>query len=277
MINITLNEIKNYLSSFKEIEIDETIPNMLEELKQVEVDKGNHLAAKEIWCIEQIYKIKKGYVSAYKFLLEKEFYKAWCEFDIADIELSFLVKHFDISDNKYDLRFISDYIKKFKKLFPYVHFSSRESIIKKERCNICNKVISLRKRCGHVVGEIYDGEMCGRIVEDFEILGVAIVKNPFDNYAVLFPEGLEYNYKMLENLMENLINPFESWDLEILNEKKPLYKNIKRNDPCACGSNKKYKKCCYTSGNDLHDHYRITFLEKNKNFQNPQEIVGTWK
>lgn len=47
------------------------------------------------------------------------------------------------------------------------------------------------------------GELCLREVTDYEIIGVAIVRHPLDKYAILKLEGQEYNYQVLDYLMEN--------------------------------------------------------------------------
>ena len=45
---------------------------------------------------------------------------------------------------------------------------SPEILEKKVRCNICNSIVSMRNHCGHLIGEIYNGELCVRSVEDME-------------------------------------------------------------------------------------------------------------
>ncbi|EJL29091.1 YecA family protein [Brevibacillus sp. BC25] len=274
---MVVNELKEYLQKFRGTTLNPDIPNILKELKRQAVGIDDQAGAKEIWCIEQVYKILGHYISAFKCLKIKKHFDAWNQFDRADIELSFLKKHFDYSNNKYNLLFIETNIVKFQKLFPYQYFSSRESLIKSEKCSICGQKVTLRRSCDHKVGEIYNGEQCCRNVEDVEFLGIAIVENPFDKYGVLFPQGMEYNYRILDSLMEHLKSPYEKWDLEITKELKDEYKGVGRNQKCPCNSGEKYKKCCYRSGKDRYDHNRITFLEKNKNFQKPIERVHTWK
>ena len=102
---------------------------------------------------------------------------------------------------------------------------SRETIIKKVHCSICGKINTIRNHCEHQVGKIYMGEMCCNIVDDFEFLGMAIVKKPFDKYTVLFPEGKRYNYFMLDGLMTR----YSRWYVEILEQENPIYKNVGRN------------------------------------------------
>lgn len=273
------SRISGYLQGFRGIELRSDILDKLSELKKVAVNEGNQEEAKAIWCLEQVYKVIKHYLSAFKQLSKKDYYEAWCTLDRADIELYFLRSHLNYSDNQYNLEFIEATIYQLQKLFPYKHFSSRESTVKKWRCSICNEGITLRSSCEHEIGEIYNGEQCFRIAEDIEFHALAIVTNPFDKYAVIFPEGKEYEYSMLENLMKNWSNPFERWKLNVLQELNEEFKGLGRNNPCACKSGEKYKKCCEKTGNDKHDHYQILFLNKNpEQFKHQKkQMYNTWK
>lgn len=272
-----INDIKNYLNKFRQTNLDVSVLHELKALKELEVSLGNQVAAKEIWCLEQVCKVIQHYISAYKNLQNKEHFKAWCEFDRAEIELSFLRKHLNFEDNKYYLKFYDKMLFQYTKLFPYQYFMSRESIIKRASCSICGQTISLRKPCGHRLGEIYNGEQCFSTVEDIEFLAMAIVKNPFDKYTVLFPEGLEYDYTILDSLLIQLTGPYDDWDLEILKKRKQEFDRLGRNEPCPCKSGKKYKLCCRGTDNELFDHHRITLHTAVSGEIMPMKIVNTWK
>lgn len=272
-------QISEYLQHFKDTKLETDILDQLSEFKKNAVIQGNQEEAKHIWCLEQVYKVKEHFLSAYKQLVNKEYYSAWCLLERTDIELHFLRRHLDYSGNEYGLKFIERNVDQLQKLFPYQYFSSRESIVKKWSCSICNQVMSLRKPCGHTVGEIYNGEQCFRIAGDIEFYAVAIVTNPFDKYSVLFPEGKEYNYFMLENLMKNWTNPYKNWQLKIIMDVNEEFKGLGRNDLCVCNSNKKYKNCCLKTGGDKHEHFKILFEEKNSdNFKpQPKQTFNSWK
>lgn len=272
-------QISQYLQNFKGTKLRTDILDHLSQLKKIAVNQGNQEEAKNIWCLEQVYKSKSHFLSAYKKLVNKEYYPAWCELERVNIEIYFLRKHLDYSGNKYNLEFIETIVNQLQMLFPYQYFSSRESTVKKWRCSICNQIISLRNSCGHEIGEIYNGEQCFRIAEDIEFHAIAIVTNPFDKYAVLFLEGKEYNYLMLDNLMENWTNPYEKWDIQVTMDLNEEYKGLGRNKPCACNSNKKYKDCCLKTGEDKHKHYKLLFMEKNRENIKHQakQTFNTWK
>lgn len=274
---MNINDVIGYLHRFRGPSLDPEIPNHLKILKEYEVSQNNQIAAKEIWCLEQVYKVIQHYLSAIKNLRDKKHFEAWCAFDRAEIELSFLRKHLDFEDNKYYLKFYDRIIFQYQKLFPYQYFMSRESVIKRSSCSICGITVSLRRPCAHRLGEIYNGEQCCHIIEDVEILAMAIVKNPFDKYTVLFPQGMEYNYTMLDNLLGQISRPYDDWDLDILKERKQEYIGIGRNNPCPCNSGKKYKFCCLDTENELFDHYRITVHRDTPGNIIPMHTVHTWK
>jgi len=257
--------------------LDEEILSSLKFYKKDAIGQNDQELAKRIWCMEQVYKIKSHYLKAFSMLKNKEFSSAWGALDRADIELYFLLRHYDIANNDYQLSYISKTIKYLQKLFPYRSFYSREAIVTKKSCTICNQIVRIRNGCGHVVGDIYSGEMCGRKVEEFEILGFSLVENPFDKYTVTYVQGKEYNYKILENLMEHFNDPYERWEIVMKKELNPKYVNIKGFQLCPCDSGKKFKKCCMLSGDYAFDHLHIEFLDKSIPFETPMEIVGTWK
>ncbi len=269
-------ELFNLMKSNKSCRFNKTIIDKLADLKIEAIKEDNQDIAKKIWILETICSINNGYMDAFQGLYSKNYFQAWNTFNQIDIKISFLVKHFDITSNDFQIQLISDQVHKFQELFPYVHFFSREAIVKKRICSICKQERSIWENCQHVVGDIYNGELCGSEVMDLEVIGFVIVENPFDKYAVLMPakEEMEYNYKGLEMLMSELNDPFEKWDISTVLETKPEYKNIGRNDICPCNSNQKYKNCCLKSGKDKFPHKRILFNRKISN--KPLEIVNTW-
>ena len=94
-----------------------------------------------------------------------------------------------------------------------------------------------------------DLTMCGDL-EDVEIeLGLRTERStPRPNYMELeYPEQAHQMTHLME--LMDLLEGHESFDDEI--ESRPPIaskeKKVGRNDPCPCGSGKKYKKCCLAS------------------------------
>lgn len=277
--SMSSKEIEDYLSG-KHIPLDNNIRNEIEKLHQNAISNRLEDEANYFWCLMQIYRIQNGYISAINSLKNKQYEDAWCLFDQADVELSYLEANFDTTQNtdKYHMVFIGRMIKEYQKLFPYCYFFSRECVIKAEECSICGKPISLRNPCGHKVGKLYMGKLCLRKVVDMEYKAISIVTDPFDKYTYIKLPDQEYEYGMLETLMVEIDNPYDEFHVETVKVLKPKYRDVSRNAPCPCGSGKKYKKCHLGKKDELMDHYSVHISKPN--LRNKSRFVGTfgtWK
>lgn len=275
---MTVTEIENYLSK-KKILFDESVNEKIEQYRINAIDQEDEKNANYFWCLREIFNIQKEFVSAIEDLNSKKFEEAWILFEKIDIEIGNLEQNFDVfqEKDKYQIVFIKRIISEYQKLFPYQYFFSRENIIKREECSICGKVISLRNSCGHKPGKLYMGELCSRIVTDMELKGISIVTDPFDKYTYLQLPGKEYNYGMIEALMQELSSPYDDFFIETVKIKKSEFKKVQRNSLCPCGSGKKYKKCCLGTERELMDH-NIIHMNK-KGFCSNKFVgnFGTWK
>lgn len=274
-----IEEIENYLS-IKNTQLNNSIGEAIEEHRNRFILAKDEAQANYCWCLRQIYRIQKKYISAINALKNKKFEDSWCMLEQIEIELSSLEENFDIKveNDKYHMVFISQMISEYQKLFPYCHFFSRECIIKAEKCTICGAPISLRQPCGHRVGKLYMGELCLREVTDMEFKAECIVTDPFDKYAYIQIPDKEYNYGMLENLMMEIDDPYEEFHIETIKVLKPEYKNIGRNQLCPCGSGKKYKKCHWKTNDELMNHHKVHLSKPLSNRENRfVGIFGTWK
>ena len=275
---MTNKDIENYLSE-KNDHLDSDIGEQIENFRLRAITDQNETQANYFWCLGQIYKIQKGFVSAIQALKDQKYEDAWLTLDHIDIALSNLEGNFDIEqdNDRYHIVFIGRMIKEYQKLYPYHYFFSRENIIKVEKCTICGQPISLRRPCPHKVGKLYMGELCLREVTDMELKSVSLVTDPFDKYAFVKLEGKEYNYGMLEQLMPEINSPYDDFYIETIKVKKPEFKAIARNSQCPCGSGKKYKRCHCGKADEMMDHHIInmekTIAQKTKFVG----YFGTWK
>lgn len=259
---MTLAEIEEYLKK-KSDALDQTVLEYLNTFLEKYQKEENENEANYCWCLKQIYKVKKEYLAAYHNLKNNDFENAWYDLERADIELSFLEDNFDIGNeifDPYSLVYIKRVVPRFQKLFPYKVFTSRETLIKREVCSICGKEVRLRGGCTHKTGKLYMGKMCSRIVKDMDFLGVAIVTDPFDKYALLKIEGQEFNYALIKYISDNLESPYDLWNYEIVQKIQPKFQNLSRNDKCPCGSGKKYKQCCMNTDRIYMEHYKFSIL-----------------
>ena len=258
------------------MELREDILQELKEQKQKAIYKQEEWLANELWCLIEVYNIHKNYLAMFQLLKSGKYEEAWRVMDRIDISMGNLRINFGEGMNHYNLTFINQIIKYYEKVFPDFVYTSREGIIKSEKCSICGEKVSLRGGCSHVPGKLYMGKLCLREVTDYEIIGVAIVKHPLDKYAILKLEGQEYNYQVLDYLMRKLDSPFRPWYIEELKRKRPEFMNVGRNEKCPCGSGNKYKRCCYNTPKEYGLHYRITLLGGEKMKEEAIEYSGRW-
>jgi hypothetical protein len=164
-----LIDIEQYLSQIQtrkpgSVE-DEDVLQRLAGLKEQAVSRNDQLLAKKLWCYETILQVQNKYISAFEMMKEQDFYSAWCVLERVEINLVGLERHFDLDTEGHDklrLSFIKKHTEQFQSLFPYRMFISPAYMALEKVCSVCDKPISIRNPCGHVVGEIYDGEMCVR-------------------------------------------------------------------------------------------------------------------
>lgn len=219
-----LSEIKDYLQVFH-LELENDIKEELKGKKQIAINCGDEVLANELWCLIEVYHIQENYLAMFRLMKERKYEEAWRIMDNIDISMGNLRYNFKEGMNRYNLSFIDRVIEYYEKVFPDYVYTSREGIVKEEICSICGKKASLRGGCNHIPGKLYMGELCIRKVTDYEIIGVAIVKHPFDKYAVAKLEGREYNYQVLDYLMGKLDSPFRPWYVEELTRKRPEFIN----------------------------------------------------
>jgi hypothetical protein len=242
----------------------EYLDNELQTIKENYVTEANQEQAKLLWVYQRIVKIHRLYTEAFGLLKDRSYYPAWCILDRIELNISSLKKHFPFNKKDFYLWHVERSVKNLQVMFPYKLFMSMEILKKKKECSICGKEVSVRNFCGHEVGEIYNGEMCYRLVTESEMLGISMVENPGNKYSVAFIQNERgeqedgYNYDIIDYLFEHIESPYEFWDLEVSTRvltKNDLGGNAGRNDFCPCNSGKKFKKCCLSRVGEKYPHY----------------------
>lgn len=265
----TLDEITNLLRT-PEIELDyAAVAAELEALKVDAVCNSDEPLAKQIWRIESIAATQQLFRQAFNELKTHDFYPAWCTLEQVELSLGRLRPHMDAAErHQFKLQFIEQKCADIARLYPYRVFSSPEFIYLETRCTICGRVITPRKPCGHRVGEIYHGFMCGRIIKKSELKSLAIVENPVQKYSVLFLKDPDtgktkdqFNYSPVQYLADRWPEPYLDWQVTFTQALHPYSKfgTIRRNDPCPCNSGKKFKSCCRLRGGVLKPHILFNF------------------
>jgi len=242
---------------------------MLQSMKSDAVSKGDQALAKAIWCCQTILKAHWHYQTAFVQMHGDDFYVGWCSLEQAELQLHFLERHYTTDEkDSFGITFMSRQIPKFQAIFPYKMFMSPGFIKEEVICSICEKKISIRSHCGHMPGEIYDGEQCGRIITKSTLLEISMTPDPLQKYSVTFlvdektGERVEYDYTRVKYVVQGLRSPFHDWDMEETTIRHPhrLFADVDFDEDCPCGSDIKYKDCCLpVEEGVLRPHMRVTF------------------
>jgi hypothetical protein len=242
--------------------------SLLVEMKREAVEKGDQNGAKHIWCLEQVLEAHLQYQAAFQELKSGKFYEAWCTLERIEITLLSLSRHLQSGWHQYQMDFLEEYVEQWQSLFPYKIFMSPEFVKEVVKCSICSRRVTPRNPCGHRVGEIYDGEMCCRIVEQAQLLNMAMVENPVQKYSVPFMTDPatgksydHYDYSTVNYAVRALHSPYDRWSYVRTQIRHPheRFGQVGRNKPCPCGSGKKYKKCCLNESGILAPHIEFKF------------------
>jgi SEC-C motif len=265
-----IEDVRKYLASVRERPTEPAPQNVQEFLviaKAEAVRRGDQEAAKVIWCLETALRIQNLYLQAFSEMKGQKFYKAWCDMERAEIALGSLQRHDTACWAEFRLGFIQKHIERWQSIFPYKLFYSPEFIALKKTCSICGKTVTPRKPCGHIKGQIYNGEECLLRVTQ-KVLGVSFVDKPLQKYSVVFVADPEtgapldqYNYGIVQYAISALRSPFDAWDVQHTKRIQPhsRFSHVGRNDSCPCGSKKKYKKCCGPEEGVLCPHVEFHF------------------
>lgn len=254
------NQITYWAKSYK-VRINEVLPeeywSILSNIKKQAVDKKNENLAKVSWCFESIGAAQDKFITAILQAKEEEYYNCWCTLEECEYIINALENHIPIN-TEYGLTHIKIHTKRFQDLFPYRFFLSPGMVVKTVICSICREPFKLRGGCDHIVGEIYGGNMCHRILTEVEPLEISVVENPVQKYSVVFGPEVVYDYGAIRYVVHGLQSPWHPWKFRAIETKQEIFPGIRRNETCPCGSSKKYKKCCLQIPK-THTHYDIVF------------------
>ncbi|WGE71598.1 hypothetical protein NYR79_01640 [Actinobacillus equuli subsp. haemolyticus] len=256
-------QIINSLKSFKTRKYNEADEHKL--LKEIDSEinnasnNRNELLANELWHLKTLFLAQNDYLRFLDLLLEKSYYQAWCTLEQCEIKINSLNRHIDdFSKEKYYFHFLNFQVSRWQAIFPYKWFTSPEFRFKKVKCSICKKAISPRGSCSHIVGELYSGKICHHIIEDMELIGVAITQNPVMKSNVIDPKGENQNFSGLKTILDILPTPFHYWEINYTKESIPKsYMKIASSELCPCGSNLSYLLCCQGRAGILIPHLQI--------------------
>lgn len=201
------------------------------------------------FILAEFVKLLNNYVSYWKLLLSDKYSESWSTLQDVQSQLR-IIYRFTEEPRPPILSHIERQCGELEKLYPYrVFFSS--GIIKEDvECSICGKSIDSFE-CEHIAGELYRGRRAYGIVKQIKQLDhVSIVTNPADKRCTVQISDTSEQFKgvayLANGLRNKVLEPLSFSHLEFKKIKKiknemPL---ADRNEPCPCGSGKKFKKCC---------------------------------
>lgn len=211
-------ELRNALAptwpSHARIPIEKFEP-LAQEFKEEAVRTRDEPTANAIWCLEMIRSAQDYFLQAFVEGKNDRFYDSWCAFATCESYLSALSRHYNVYNKRFGLQHMVKHVPKFQKLFPYRFFSSIGFVIEEANCSICESEMSLDSNCNHIKGELYEGQICSRIISKARLLEVSVVQDPIDKRNVLFLDNTPYNYGIMKYTLMGLETPWDEWDVII--------------------------------------------------------------
>lgn len=242
--------------------------NLFDCIKKSAIDIGDESLANAQEIYKHYFKFFTIFANYHLTLAKKKYKKSWCILQDCLDEAKLVGKFVDISDRK-EIPEIVDILLQYEKLYPYRFFASSEYIISKSHCSICGKSM-LSLACPHRKGNLYWGDFAVEVIDEIkEIQAVSLISHPEDKRCIIelqedndVPEKVRF--KKLDEFVKLKINPLQNFEIETKIERKrdPEIQKLNRNDLCACGSGKKFKKCCINKVYYEHERNIISLLCK---------------
>ncbi len=178
------------------------------------------------------------------------------------------VKKFSSPDPNQDVGFFEAQLQNLEKLYPYNFFFSAAVTVELFECSICGKDLDSFD-CPHIRGELYRGEMAYGIARNIvELDHVAMVTHPSDKRCVVQYDDNGKEFKLVRFLSDLIssgkLRPSDFGELRfsLRKTKNPDFQKMGRNEPCYCGSGKKFKSCCISKEFITNDHVDIVAKPK---------------
>ncbi|WP_166671039.1 SEC-C metal-binding domain-containing protein [Modicisalibacter xianhensis] len=206
---------------------------------------ANELYLNDLYVINALVDFLKSYVRLWQNILGGHFSESWS--DLQDcLDLLRVIKKFsDVSVEHFEIQLLA-----LERLYPYGVFFSIGATVEYFECSICEEDIDSLS-CPHVKGELYSGLMAVGVAKNISHFDhVAIVSQPEDKRCTVRYENDSEHFHVVRYLSRLLnddafpISHFKELDFSKVRKKNPDFQKQGRNEECACGSGKKFKKCC---------------------------------
>ena len=276
-LRMVRDRLRMYHKHSSDQALSEEYRQLLSQLKREAVNTDDQVTAKAVWCLETIDRIQRHFLSAFSHIRSEACKVAWTDLESCEIQISFLDRHFTENSREFGIEHARVHTKQLQELY-LLEYGISPGFLKKEvHCSICDTRLTLRSRCGHQIGEIYDGQMCGRVVKNMEFLHFAFVKNPAQKFSVIFPNGNDdLRLHLVKFLGQTLSSPWDSWSYnkETRKEFHPLFKDLDGSAPCPCDSDQEYKQCHFGK-EETFPHFQFNFEAQTLNEPPSLEVHTT--
>ncbi|HVZ42528.1 MAG TPA: SEC-C metal-binding domain-containing protein [Ramlibacter sp.] len=132
----------------------------------------------------------------------------------------------------------------------YTVFFSMGATVERYECSICRQDID-SSECSHRAGHLYGGILAQGIAREItDIDHISMVTIPKDKRCVVSYADDSSAFQVVRAIGSLVssgrmrIRDFATlrWSKQL--QKNPNFRRVGRNDPCFCGSTKKFKRCC---------------------------------
>lgn len=235
------------------------------EIKKGFQASGPSEAANQSWFLESVVQSRLEFLTCIKLVNEEKYGAAWPKLETVEIILGSLLRNPILDTTLYEIEKLMRQVRQCQSLYPYKVFFSPEFLIKIEECSICGKSMDPWSSCNHLIGKVYNGESCHRIIKEADILGISLVNDPVQKYSVAIimnPDGSDpTDYTLVKSVLGRLRNPFDLWRAVETVRRHPhkYFPNVNEKDDCPCRSGKYFGKCCGPEDGVLKPHYQIYF------------------
>lgn len=203
----------------------------------------------DLFVIGRVARTISCYVEVWEQIGLGQFSKSWLTLqDCADYLRQ--VKRYSMPPVSGFLAFIENQVVELEKLYPYDVFFSVGMTVDLFECSVCGKDMDSFD-CPHLRGELHRGNIAYGIAKKITKLDhVSMVLHPEDKRCVAEFKDNAVQFNIVRNLSEFVASrqmsplAFNGYSESEDKVKNPEYKQLGRNALCACGSGKKFKKCC---------------------------------
>jgi hypothetical protein len=241
---------KIVLSAFNDHDFlrgQETIAEMRKVVAEERETEADEAYLNDLYVLDKYVSFLETYGDLWQKILNQQFADSWCSLQDA-LGLLRLLKRF----SRIDISFFESQLTELEQTYPYNVFFSSGMVVAGLDCSICGFDID-SKDCVHMRGHLYRGKMATAVVQKIVRFDhVGLVTHPADKKCVVKYEDTDEQFKVIRyvsNLVvSNRCQISDSWSLQFSKRRlrNPEFRKLGRNEPCFCGSGRKFKKCCMT-------------------------------